>query len=203
MAPRRIARLYRSAKISEGRFRKVLEHFARDASATDAARATGLSINTTHAIYRKLRVFFYEVGLFLDFYEGKDPVAFESGDPHGEFALLEFHFARIRAKRGLKSPADEPPYHLAESWWRYQFKMLMNERPSAAVHAMMVANLLELIRICGPVGAPPRNLEAGALAIVRQIDQRIAWLRRNAPGFADIETRKTLMQIEAIATDNS
>ena len=197
MASARIARLYRSAKISEGRFRKVLEHFARDASATDTARATGLSINATHAIYRKLRVFFFEIGLFMDFYEGADPLTY-NGDPHSEFALLEFHFRRIRAKRGLKSPTGEPPYHLAESWWRYQFKVLMNERPSDAVHAMMVANLLELIRICGPVGAPPRNLEAGALAIARQIDQRSAWLRRNAPGFSDENLRNALAQVEAM-----
>ena len=197
---RRVARLYRSSKISEARFRKVLEQFARDASATDAARATGLSINATHTIYRKLRVFFFEIGLFLDFYGGADPLTY-NGDPHSEFALLEFHFARIRARRGLKSPTTEPPYHLAESWWRYQFKVLMRERPSEAVYAMMVANLLELIRLCGPVGAPPRNLEAGALAIARQIDQRSAWLRRNAPGFADTETRLALTQIEAIGTD--
>lgn len=196
-----MARLYRAAKISEGRFRKVLDCFARDESVTEAARLTGLSINTTHAIYRKLRVFFYEVGLFLDFYQGNDPLTYDSGDPHGEFALLEFHFARIRAKRGLKSPKDDPPYHLAESWWRYQFKVLMNERPSDAVHAMMVTNLLELIRLCGPVGAPPRNLEAGALAISRQLDQRITWLRRNAPGFADDETREALSQIEAIGSN--
>lgn len=194
---RRTARLYRSAKISERRFRQVLECFVRDSSATEAARATGLSINSTHAIYRKLRVFFFEVGLFLDFYGGRDPTEYDSGNPLEEFRLLEFHFARIRAKRGLKSPANEPPYHLAESWWRYQFKVMKEERRSE-VHAMMLAHLLELIRLCGPVGAPPHNLEAGALAVARQIDQRTAWLRRSAPGFADDKSRMALADIEAI-----
>lgn len=47
--------LYHSAKISEYRFRKVLWHFVRDHSASETARATGLSVNSVHAIFRKIR----------------------------------------------------------------------------------------------------------------------------------------------------
>jgi len=192
------AQLQRASKISDYRFRKVLERFAHDDSATDAARATGLSINTVHALYRKLRVFFFEVGLFMDFYAGHDPETFESENPALEKALLDFHFERVAARRGLKSPSTDPPYHFAESCWRYDFKVLMDERPSDAVRAMMLAHLLELIRLCGPIGAPARNREVGALAIARQIDQRILWLERNAPGFANDATREGLREARAI-----
>lgn len=201
MKAARSSRLYRSAKISDYRFRRVLGQFVLDASATDAARATGLSVNSTHAIYRKLRVFFYEVGLFIDFYRGRDPDTVDSGNPHFEFRLLEFHFARVRDKHGLKSPANEPHYHFAESCWRYDFKIIQNQRPSAPVHAMMLANLLELIRLCGPVGGPLRNRVAGLKAVARQIDQRIHWLERNAPGFADEVSRRGLREARAIDTD--
>lgn len=191
----------RSAKISDYRFRKVLEHFARDDSATEAARATKLSVNSVHALYRKLRIFFFEAGLFVDFYVGHDPQEFESDNPVFEQALLEFHFARIRDKRGLKSLTNEPPYHFAESCWRYDFKVLMTQRPSEAVHAMMLSHLLELIRLCGPVGAAPRNRAEGLRAVARQIDQRILWLERNAPAFAATTMRAALKEARAIDPD--
>jgi hypothetical protein len=195
-------RLFRAAKISDYRLKRVVAQFARDASATEAARATGLSVNAAHDLYRKLRVFFFEVGLFLDYYAGHDPETFESEDPALEKAILDFHFERVAARRGLKSPATEPPYHFAESCWRYDFKVLMDERPSDAVRAMMLAHLLELIRLCGPVGAPPRNRAAGALAVARQIDQRILWLERNAPGFSDKATRQALREARSIDPEN-
>lgn len=194
----RAVTLYRYAKISDYRFRKVLEQFVRDSSATDAARATRLSVNSVHTIYRKLRVFFFDVGLFTDFYEGQDPAEFVSDNPRFERDLLAFHLGRFAAKRGLRSPASEPPYHFAESCWRYDFKVLMEQRPSEAVYAMMLSHLLEIIRLCGPVGSTPSNRIAGARAIARQIDQRILWLERNAPGFADADIRSGLRAARAI-----
>lgn len=198
----RVVPLYRFAKISDYRFRKVLEEFVRDSSATDAARATRLSVNSVHAIYRKLRVFCFEAGLFMDFYGGQDPTEFVSDNPRFERDLLAFHLERVRARRGLRSPVSEPPYHFAESCWRYDFKVLMEQRPSEVVYAMMLSHLLEIIRLCGPVGATPSNRRAGALAITRQIDQRILWLERNAPGFTEPDIRSGLRAARAIEPED-
>lgn len=184
--------LYHGSKISEYRFRGVLEQFVLDSSATDAARATGLSVNSVHAIYRKLRVFFFDVGLFMDFYEGADPLEFVSDNPAVEQRIIAFHLERVRTRRGLRSPSNEPPYHFAESCWRYDFKVLDEERSSSLVQAMMLAHLVELIRLCGPVGGPLRNRVQGIEAVARQIDQRIVWLERNAPGFSEPGTRAAL-----------
>lgn len=172
-------RLYHGGKISDAMFKKVLWHFVRDDSASDTARAIGLSINSVHAIYRKVRVYFYEVGLFMDFYAGQDPLEYESDNPHFEKALLEFHFERVRARNGLKSPASEPPYHFAESCWRYDFKVIAEERSSPYVHDMMLAHLLEIILVCGPVGAIRRPSLSSALVVERQYYQRVLWLLRS------------------------
>lgn len=187
--------LYKSAKISDYRFRKVLWAFVCDASATEAAQATGLSVNSVHAIFRKIRVFFFEAGLFQDYYGGQDPVSFQSANPFFEKKLLKFHFGRIGAKQGLKSPDNEPPYHFAESCWRFDFKVMAEQRQSDHVLQMMQAHLLEIIRLCGPIGAPPRNKEQGLLAVLRQADQRILWLERNAPGYTDQAKRAELRAI--------
>jgi hypothetical protein len=170
----------------------VLICFVKDWPASATARATGLSVNSATQIYHQLRTFFFEVGLFLDFYAGQDPLAFVGDTPRSEKALLEFHFARVRERRGLKSPTTEPPLHFAESCWRYDFKVLSEHRASDPVHEMMFSHLMELIRLCGPIGAKPKNREEGLQTILRQIDQRILWLERNAPGFADDDTRAAL-----------
>ena len=47
--------LYRGAKISTRRFRKLLRAFAMDLTATDAAELTGLSVRATNDIHLKLR----------------------------------------------------------------------------------------------------------------------------------------------------
>ena len=194
----RPAPLRRYAKISPYRFRKLLEHFVLDASTTDTARATRLSVNSVHTTFRQLRVFFFEVGLFQDFYAGQDPETYQSDNPMFERDLLEFHLSRVSEKRGLKSPVDEPPYHFAESCWRYDFKVLMDQRSSSDVRAMMLAHLLELLRLCGPLGGTPRNLESGGRAIMRQADQRILWLSRNAPDFRDPSVRAGLAEAYSI-----
>jgi len=190
--------LYHSAKISDYRFRKVLWHFVRDDSATGTARATRLSVNSVSAIFRKLRVYFTEAGLFTDFYEGHDPLTHDSGLITTEHSLLAFHIARVRVHNGLKSPATEPDYHFAESHWRYHFHVMARERPSGEVHAMMFGHLMEIIRLCGPIGTRPANRRAGLMAIARQMDQRIAWLERNAPGFNDAALRSGLREAKAV-----
>lgn len=201
-ARRSPSRLYRSGKISDYRFRKVLAHFARDHSATDTAEAVGLSVNSVHTIFKKMRVFFFEVGLFRDFYEGRDPLSVESHLARFEYGLLEFHFSRVRDKRGLRSLPGAPDYHFAESCWRYDFKVLMDERPTDAIHVMMQAHLLEVIRLCGPLGRPPRNRAAGLRVVARHIDQRVLWLSRNAPGFALPAQRAALKDAASINPDS-
>lgn len=199
---RRGTPLYRGSKISEYRFRKVLWHFVRDHSATDTARATRLSVNAANALFRKLRIYFFEAGLFIDYYAGKDPLKYQSDNPAFEKLLLEYHFDRIGKKRGLKSPTTEPPYHLAESCWRFDFKLLMDQRPSEFVYDMMLSHLLEIIRTCGPIGTSPLNRTKAANVVMRQIDQRVLWLERNAPGFADPAFRADLKAIRSMPSDD-
>lgn len=195
-------RLLRAAKISDYRFRRVLALYVRDTTATATAKATGLSINSTHAIFQKLRKFFYEVGLFLDFYDGEDPLSFAAEDPQFERDLLAFHLARCGAHRGLKSPASGPSYHFVESCWRFDFHRMMIERPSDAVYAMMEKHLLELIRTSGPVGGYPTNRLAGIRAVMRQADERIEWFARSAPNFKDADSRARLAEARAITEDS-
>lgn len=194
-------KLYRSAKISTYRFRKVLDYFVRDHTASDAARAVGLSINSVHAIYHKLRVFFFETGVFLNYYGSIDPAEFVSDDPVHELRLLNYHAQRARLRRGLKAESNDRRYHFAETCWRYDYQVMMAERPSADVHAMMFRHLWEIIRLCGPIGAPPRNRVEGLLAAMRQVDERIEWFRRSAPGFRSEEVRAALAEAHAIKDD--
>jgi hypothetical protein len=192
-------RLFRAAKISDYRLKRVVQQFARDASATDAARATGISINAAHELYRKLRVFFFDVGLFVDYYGGLDALAFQGDDLRFEHALLSYHLKRYGEKRGFKSPSDQPHYHFAESHWRFHFTVLMGERPSEAVYFMMQRHLMELIRACGPIGTTPRNRAIGLRIVLRQADERIEWLRLNGPRFRSY--RQELAEVLAIPAE--
>lgn len=193
--------LYHSAKISEQQFRQVLWHFVRDDTATATARQTGLSLNSVAAIFQKVRVYFFEAGLFMDPYEGKDPETFEGDNEEFELRLLTYHFERIRDKRGLKSPIHKPDYHLAESHWRFNFHVIRERRPDADFHKMMLTHLLDIIRICGPVGRPPVNRKAGLRAVLGQQDQFLIWLERNAPGFDDA-SRDELRDIRSILPED-
>lgn len=179
-AKRRTRPLYHSAKISDYRFKKVLWHFVRDHTTAQTAKGTGLSVNSVHAIFHKVRVYFYEVGLFQDIYEGKTPYLSDTSEPVFGRALQEFHAQRHRAKRGLKAPDNEPDYHFAESYWRYDYHITERERTSEALHDMMLAHLLEIIHACGPIGTKPENQHAGLLAILRQMDQRMIWFLNNS-----------------------
>lgn len=172
--------------------------FTLDETVAATARKTGLSTNSVAALFQKLRAFFFEVGLFTDIYDGRDPLEVDIDNPQFEQDLLEFHFARVRDKRGLGARAGEPDYHFAESHWRYHFHVLARQRASGDIHAMMFAHLLELIRLCGPVGATPVNRRAGILAIARQMDQRIAWLERNALNFRPADQRDALRAVRAL-----
>lgn len=196
-----MSKFYRAAKISDHRFRRVLDLFVRDETATAAAKVAGLSVNAMNDLYRRLRVFFFDVGLFIDFYGGQDPETVKSDDPVFEQALLGYHLARNRRRRGLKSPATEPPYHFAESCWRFDFQIMMDQRPSDAAYAMMRRHLIELIHLCGPLGATPRNRVEGLRVVMRQADERIDWFRRNAPDYRDPQTRMDLAQARDIVED--
>ena len=50
-----VNRYYKSAKISEAKFRYLLRLFALDLTASDTARLTGLSVRSVNAIYLRLR----------------------------------------------------------------------------------------------------------------------------------------------------
>lgn len=195
---RRVRPLYHSAKISDYRFKKVLWHFVRDYTAAETAKGTGLSVNSVHAIFRKLRVYFYEVGLFQDFYEGRDPMAVETRMPDFEYDLIDYHLKRYGEKHGFKSPSAEPHYHFAESHWRYDFEIMRRERNSDAVYDMMMAHLIEIIRICGAVGSKPTNQQVGLHTVLKQIDQRIAWLERNSSRFGADYLRDMLLEAREI-----
>lgn len=194
-------RLYRAAKVSEYRFKRVLWSFVIDEPVADAAQRTGLSANSVQAIYARLRVFFTDVGLFLDIYAGGDP---RDGSPEGEdmegfeYRLIPFHFKRMKAKRRVReTQVTEIDYHWNESFWRFHFSILQTARPTQteAIHRMMYAHLLAMIRLCGPVGAKPRNRRKALQLQIQQLDQRALWLARNAPEFSDEQSRAQLNEL--------
>lgn len=189
-------RLYRSAKISEYQFTRVLWAFAQDEAATQAANHIDLSVNSITAIYGKLRRYFYETGLFVDIYQGNDPRDGSAlADEEFELRLIEFHISRAADKRGIDDAPEGPAYHFAESHWRFHYAVMNEGRPSEALHRMMFAHLLEMIRCCAPVGAPPINRKAGLELAVRQMDQRILWMERNSTEFRDPNERTELRKI--------
>jgi hypothetical protein len=189
---RRRRPLYHSAKISAYRFRRILWHFVRDRSASETARRTGLSVNSVNDLYRKIRIYFFEAGLFMDFYGGAGWAKYDpEADKEFEQSLLAFHRSRLRG-RPVRTRSAELDYHLAESWWRLDFAMIMRERRSEVVYDMMMGQLLAVIRVAGPVGRKPGNRAERRRVIARLTDQKILWLQRNAPSFATAELRSGL-----------
>jgi hypothetical protein len=191
-------RFYHSAKISEYQFKRVLWSFVLDEPVAEAAKHIDLSANSINAIYAKLRVYFTALGVFKDIYEGGDP---KEGTPKGEdyegfeFRLLSFHLERAKGKRRMKDvQIGEINYNWNESFWRFHYSILTDGRPSEAVHRMMYAHLLAQIRLCGPVGAPPKNLEESARLNDEHFKQRIRWLERNSPAFKDEASRTALRE---------
>ena len=57
---------------------------------------------------------------------------------------------------------------------------------------MQYAHLLAQIRLCGPIGLPPRNLERGADLDKHHFNQRLLWLERNSPPFSRDDARAQL-----------
>ena len=196
-------RLYFSAKISAYQFKRVLGSFARDEPAARAATHIDLSVNSITAIYAKLRAYFYATGLFVDIYQGSDPREGAAlAQEEFERRLIEFHWKRSHARRGIDDPPGGPALHFAESHWRFHYAIMNDERPSDTLDRMMFAHLLEMIRCCGPVGAPPTNRKAGLELALRQMDQRLLWLERNASRFRDPTGRAELRKTRAIAPDD-
>lgn len=196
---RRSKPLYHAAKISERRFRQVLWHFAKDDTAAEAALRSGLSVNAVNTLFQKLRRFFVEAGMFTDIYQGGDPRDSYAGDPSAEaeqyeLHLIEFHFARMKAKRQVGTGQSEDD-HWCESHWRFHYVMLVEDRGGDAVHYMMYRHLLEMVRRCGPVGKPPINHREGLRLCLSQMDERIRWAERNSLRLSDPHSRTGLRQI--------
>lgn len=191
-------RLYRSSKISEYQFKRVLSSFVLDEPASRAAKHIDLSANSIDALYSKLRVYFYDAGLFMDIYEGGDPREGSTlADDEFEIRLIEFHMKRVAAKRGLTDILATPAYHFSESHWRFHYAVMIEGRSSGAIHRMMFAHLLEVIRHCGPVGASPERKEGLTLSL-RHMDQRLLWMERNSVRFADPETRAQFREVRTL-----
>lgn len=192
-------RLYHAAKISEYQFKRVLWSFVREEPAAKAARHIRLSANSISTLYGKLRVYFYEAGLFTDIYEGRDPgEGSRLAGNEFERRLIDFHFARVGAKRGLDEKRGGPPYHFSESHWRFHYAVLAEGREPDAIHRMMFNHLMEIILCCGPVGAAPKNRKQGHQIALRQFDQKLLWLERNAAAFKNERTRAEIRSIREI-----
>ena len=173
-------RFYRAAKVSEYQFKRVLWSFVVDEPVAQAARRIRLSANSINAIYTKLRVFFTELGVFVDIYKGGDP---KFGTDRGkdlegfDYRLLTFHLQRDSAKRRMKGTAiEEIDYNWCESNWRFDYQVLVMCRPDALIHRMMYGHLLAFIRACGPVGHAPRHREKAAPLLRQHFEQGLLWL---------------------------
>lgn len=195
-AKRPANRFYRSAKVSEYQFKRVLWSFVLDEPVAVAATKIDLSANSISAIFSKLRVFFTQLGVFEDIYKDGDP---NEGTAKGEdfegfeYRLLSFHLQRAKDKRRMKpTRLDEPDYNWCESFWRFHYSVLTEGRHSDAVNRMMFSHLLAQIRLCGPIGQPPHDLEKGARLNRFHFAQRLLWLERNASAFKDSAARETL-----------
>lgn len=135
--------------------------------------------------------------MFTDIYQGKEPTeGSKLADEEYEFHLIEFHFARMKAKRQVSTGQSEDD-HWCESHWRFHYAMLVEDRGGDAVHHMMHRHLLEMIRRCGPVGRLPVNRRAGLQLSLTQMDQRIAWAVRNSQHYTDLRSRAHLRSILA------
>jgi transposase len=52
---KRVNKYYRSAKISEAKFRQILRCFGEDLTASSTARLTGVSVRSVNSIFLKIR----------------------------------------------------------------------------------------------------------------------------------------------------
>lgn len=187
-----------AAKISNYQFETVLWQFILDCPERQAAGHIRLSENSIAAIYGKLRSFFFNAGLFPDIYNGRSPdEGGREGHEVAEFALIEFHLNRNKAKRGsLDSAATGPDYHFSESCWRHSFEPLRMERPAEHINRLMMHQALAFVKRFGPVGSRlPLTLDQrrqGLALALDQMNQRLIWLERNAGRFRDQGTRGEL-----------
>jgi len=192
-------RLYFASKISDYQFKKVLWFFACDEPARNVSEKMNLSENSINAINQKLRVFFTDVGLFQDLYDGLplDDID-NSPNPEFEVRLLEYHLKRVSARRGIKTEYQGIDYHLNESYWRFNYQMVAAGRNADSVPKMMYRHLLTLVKLCGPVGGEIHNRDEAAAVIRGQLDEIAAWLERNSPRFRDPDARSQLQEIRKL-----
>lgn len=195
-------RFYRSAKVSEYQFKRVLWSFVLDESVAAAAKRINLSANSINAIYTKLRRFFTEAGTFEDIYEGGDPTdGYRDGDADDEafeFGLLSFHLARRKAKRRMgDTQLQEVDYSWCESHWRFVCSAMTDGRADENVPRMLYSQLLAVIRLCGPVGAPARRVEDGKELSQHHFNQRLLWMERNLPNWRDEAKRQRVRNYRA------
>lgn len=192
-----------AAKISNYQFERVLWQFVLDRPERQAARYVRVSENSIAAIYTKLRKFFFDLGVFDDPYDGRDPAhGIKQADEAAELKIIDFHLERARMKRWrLDSNADQPNYHLAESYWRHDYEALRKERPRGHVDKLMHHHALTFIRRFGPVGSPKtitRDMRRKALQLsLAQHRQQLLWLERNASGFRDPTLREKLRTLRS------
>lgn len=164
--------LYRGGKVSENQFRKIVRGFALDLPGAWIAEDHGISSNTVQSIYRKLRVFFVEAGLFPLADEGPEgsenfgdaPEAYSKG-------LAEFHRLRMLHKRGIRGSSLDKSYHLAESRWRLHYNYLQFKGVENFAD-LLEHDLLMVLELCGPLGGRPDNVDALPSIMQQQAEVR-------------------------------
>lgn len=163
---------------------------------TELARSVTLSANSISAIYQKLRAHYVRIGIFRNFYEDEEPDC-PSSEAY-EFALLEFHLARVARMRGIAPGRENATHHFCESCWRFQLVPFFEGRSANAVHKMAYAELLTYLKLGGPVGASSLDMAAIRHRRLRILDRRAAWLERSSQGFKGEEQRASLREIREL-----
>lgn len=166
----------------------------RDHTVAETATATKLSANSINAIFQKIRVYLSEVHFYWPLLAYKFESEKDDPDAYHNF-IMQFHRERIALKRGLKPSDEKSDYHILESFWRFDYHLLVSQRRTHAeeVYGMMLRDLIALIRICGPIGSKPGKIWHGRSLLLKQHRKRALWLVRNGPDFQ--EDKHLLMEI--------
>jgi len=191
---RRKSQLYASSKLSDYQFKKVLWHFARDDTASEAAKHVRLSINSINAIYTKLCSFFVEARLFMSIY---DILGDEQIEPEYEEALVGFHFLRIGEKHGLRNKAAHMQ-HFAESCYRFDRRMAVDRGDSENLERIIYQEMLGLIRAAGPIGKPVSDPLAALEFVLELQDAQLSRMERFTHAYGSDETRAFIKEMRKL-----